>query len=50
MDDRTGLMIPAGLFIGIGYGLLTGNVAAYTIIGLGVGFLAMALMNLLSKK
>ncbi|MBU2634395.1 MAG: hypothetical protein KJ674_04060 [Nanoarchaeota archaeon] len=31
--------IPACLFIGIGIGLLTGQVAAFTIIGLGVGFL-----------
>lgn len=29
--------IPACLFIGIGIGLLTGQVAAFTLIGLGLG-------------
>ena len=29
--------IPAGLFIGIGVGMLTGQVAAFTLIGFGVG-------------
>ena len=31
--------IPAGLFIGLGIGLLTGQVAGFLMIGLGVGFL-----------
>jgi len=31
--------IPACLFIGIGVGLLTGQVAAFTLIGLGLGIL-----------
>jgi hypothetical protein len=30
--------IPASLFIGIGIGLLLNQVAAFTLIGLGVGF------------
>jgi hypothetical protein len=33
------VFIPAGLFIGIGVGLLIGNVAAGTLIGLGVGYI-----------
>jgi len=35
-----GIMIPAGLFIGIGVGMLVGHVAAGTMIGLGAGFAA----------
>lgn len=35
----TELAIPAGLFIGIGIGLLVDNVAAGILIGLGAGFL-----------
>jgi hypothetical protein len=42
-EDRTGLLIPAGIMIGIGVGMLTGQIPAYTMIGLGVGFLAMFL-------
>jgi hypothetical protein len=50
LEDRAGVMIPAGLLVGIGYGMLTDNVAAYTLIGLGAGFLGMALMYLFLKK
>ena len=32
------VLIPAGLFIGIGVGLLVNQVAAGTLIGLGLGF------------
>lgn len=35
----SGLAIPAFLLIGIGFGLMVGQVAAWTLIGLGVGFL-----------
>ena len=38
-DEFDKFAIPAGLFIGIGVGLLTGQVAGYTMIGLGFGFL-----------
>ena len=37
--ERYGFAIPAGLFIGLGVGLLTGQVAAFLLIGLGIGFL-----------
>ena len=36
--NRGGLAIPAFLLIGLGVGLLTGQVAAFLLIGLGVGF------------
>jgi len=38
-DYKIGMAIPAGLLIGIGVGMLTGQIAAYTLIGLGAGFL-----------
>ena len=37
--DMSKWPVPACLFIGIGVGLLTGQVAAFTLIGLGAGFL-----------
>ena len=38
-ENKSDWAIPAGLFIGIGVGLITGQVAGFTLIGLGVGFL-----------
>lgn len=32
------MFIPAGLFVGIGFGFLFGNLPAGVFIGLGVGF------------
>ena len=40
LGKTSGLLIAAGLFIGIGVGMLIGNTGAGTVIGLGVGFLA----------
>ena len=37
----TGVAIPAGLLLGMGYGFLTGNITAGIFLGLGGGFLAM---------
>ena len=39
--DSSGVLVPAGLLIGIGIGFLTWNIPAWTLIGLGVGFLGM---------
>ncbi len=36
-----GVAIPAGLFIGMGIGFLTGNITAGIFLGLGGGFLVM---------
>ncbi|MFW5747002.1 MAG: hypothetical protein ACOCWQ_05645 [Nanoarchaeota archaeon] len=49
-DDRSGLFIPAGLFIGMGLGFLSGQFVAGLFIGLGCGFLGMAVTWLVKKK
>ena len=43
--DKSGVLIPAGLLIGIGVGMVLNQVAAGTLIGLGLGFLAMYLFK-----
>lgn len=48
--SKEGYFIPAGLFIGLGIGLITGNVPGYMFIGLGAGFLAMMIWPSLMKK
>jgi len=40
-----GVLIPAGLLIGIGVGFITNQIPAWTLIGLGVGFLAMFIFS-----
>jgi len=40
-QNISGLLIPGGLLIGIGIGMITGQIPAYTLIGLGAGFVAM---------
>ena len=49
-DDRSGLLIPAGLFIGMGIGFITGHLVRGLFLGLGCGFLAMALAKFLVKE
>lgn len=41
--NMSGVVVPAGLLIGIGIGIIIEQVAALTLIGLGVGFLVMYL-------
>ena len=48
-DDRSGLFIPAGLFIGFGLGFAFGNLPAWMFGGLGVGFLLFALAKFKKK-
>ena len=45
---NSGIYIPAGIFLGLGIGMLIGEAGAGVIIGMGAGFLAMAISN--SKK
>ena len=42
----TGLAIPAGLFIGMGFGFLVGNITAGIFLGLGGGFLTMIILRI----
>jgi hypothetical protein len=44
--EAGGLCIPAGLFIGMGFGWIFGHFVPGLFIGLGAGFLCMALMRL----
>jgi hypothetical protein len=43
----TGLAIPAGLFIGMGVGILVDNTSAGVMLGLGVGFLGMIILRII---
>ena len=47
--DNSGLFIPAGLFLGLGFGFIFNQIVAGVLLGLGVGFLAMAIANFLKK-
>jgi len=48
--EMGGLFIPAGLFLGMGFGFLIDNLVGGLFIGLGAGFLLFALTSLLKKK
>lgn len=55
MEDKRkksigGMLIPAGLFIGLGLGFLFDQLIAYLFIGLGIGFVLAFLFMLLEKK
>ena len=39
-DNPKGLLIPAGIFLGMGVGFLTDNLVAWMFIGMGAGFAA----------
>jgi hypothetical protein len=45
-----GIFIPAGLFIGMGIGFITGNLPAGLFIGLGSGFAGYAISLLIRKN
>ncbi len=49
-DDYEGIFIPAGVLLGLGFGFLLNNLVAFLFIGLGAGFLAMAITKLVKKK
>ncbi len=42
-EDRSGLYIPAGIFLGMGLGFLLGNFVAWFFLGMAAGFIAMAI-------
>jgi uncharacterized ion transporter superfamily protein YfcC len=44
-DDRSGLFIPGGIFLGMGLGLLLNNLPAWLFLGMAAGFIAMALVK-----
>jgi hypothetical protein len=48
-EDKAGLFIPAGLFIGLGLGFLLGNLVAWLFLGLGIGFIAMTVAKYREK-
>ena len=48
--DMGGLFIPAGLFIGMGFGFMYDNLIAGLFIGLGAGFAAYGLSALIFKN
>jgi hypothetical protein len=48
--DPVGLLIPGGLFIGMGVGFLMNNLVPGLFIGLGVGFVVAAILYMLRKK
>ena len=48
-EDNSGLFIPAGLFIGLGFGSLSGNWSSGVLFGLGAGFALMALVRIFGR-
>ena len=44
-EDDSGLFIPAGLFVGLGFGSIFNNWVAGTLFGLGLGFLGTAVVR-----
>ncbi len=49
MSRNRGLVFIACMFLGMGIGMILDHVSAGTIIGMGVGFLAMAFINRYTK-
>ena len=49
MKEKSDLLIPGGLLIGIGIGMIYNQVAAGTLIGLGAGFIAAFVFKAVKK-
>jgi len=49
-EDKSEWFIPAGMFIGLGIGFITGQIVGYLLIGFGAGFLISALLAIGKKK
>ncbi|MCE4617156.1 MAG: hypothetical protein F7C32_01030 [Desulfurococcales archaeon] len=50
MSSTDGLVFVAFLFIGMGLGMLVNRVDAGTLLGMGAGFLSMALLRMKKDK
>lgn len=48
-DDRSGLFIPAGIFLGMGIGFIINQLVGGLFVGLGLGFFAMAIAKYSEK-
>ncbi len=48
--DDGSLFIPAGMFLGLGWGFLVGNIPAGIMLGFGVGFLLYAIARVFFGK
>jgi len=48
-NSLVGLWIPAGIFVGLGLGMLYNKTAEGLFIGLGAGFILMALTRMIRK-
>ncbi|MEJ2126956.1 MAG: hypothetical protein P8X84_05570 [Candidatus Bathyarchaeota archaeon] len=48
--DIEGILIPGGLFIGLGIGIFLNQTAAGALVGLGIGFILYGLVKALKKS
>ena len=49
-EEFGALFIPAGIFLGMGFGFLFGDLVAGLFIGMGIGFLLFAITKILKRK
>jgi len=50
IEDNLGLFIPAGIFIGWGFGILIHHWFAGFLLGLGAGFVILAIAHLILNR
>lgn len=48
--EKGSLFIPAGLFLGLGFGFLYDHIVEGVFFGLGVGFLLFAIIHLFTRQ
>lgn len=49
-EEFGALFIPAGIFLGMGFGFLFGDFIAGLFIGMGIGFLLFAITRVVKRK
>ncbi len=49
-NTNSGVLVPAGIFIGMGVGFIIDELVGGLFIGLGAGFLLMVIVELFSNK